>query len=189
MPTVLTHPAIPLAIGLGLGRGAVPTPLLIAGVAVSVMPDLDVLAFRYGISYASNFGHRGFSHSLLFALILALLGACASRYLQTSFGRVFWFLFLAAASHGFLDAFTNGGLGIAFLWPFTAERYFAPVQVIQVAPIGISRFLSPRGVSVLISELLWVWIPCILIGIGLSAMKEAIAVTFGWLSHGNRYNG
>ena len=189
MPTVLTHPAIPLAIGLGLGRDVVPTPLLIAGVAVSVMPDLDVLAFRYGISYASNFGHRGFSHSLLFAAALALFGSGAFRYFQTSFGRVFWFLFLAAASHGFLDAFTNGGLGIAFLWPFTPERYFAPVQVIQVAPIGITKFLSLRGVSVLISEILWVWIPCIIIGIGLHAMKGAIVVTVGWLSHGNRYNG
>ena len=189
MPTVLTHPAIPLAIGLGLGRDVIPTPLLIAGVAVSVMPDLDVLAFRYSISYASNFGHRGFSHSLLFAVVLALIGAGAFRYSRTSFGRVFAFLFLAAVSHGILDAFTNGGLGIAFLWPFTPERYFAPVQVIQVAPIGISRFLSPRGVSVLISEILWVWIPCILIGIGLYATKEAIAVSFGWLSHGKRYNG
>jgi inner membrane protein len=189
MPTVITHPAIPLAIGLGLGRDVVPTPLLIAGVAVSVMPDLDVLAFRYGISYASNFGHRGFSHSLLFAAALALFGAGAFRYFQTSFGRVFVFLLLAAVSHGILDAFTNGGLGIAFLWPFTPERYFAPVQVIQVAPIGISRFLSPRGVSVLISEILWVWIPCIIIGIGLYATKGAIAVSFEWLSHGSRHNG
>ena len=62
MPTVLTHPAVPLAIGLGLGKDVTSTPLLIAGVAVSMMPDLDVLAFRYGISYASVFGHRGFSH-------------------------------------------------------------------------------------------------------------------------------
>ena len=189
MPTVLTHPAIPLAIGLGLGRDVVPTPLLIAGVAVSLMPDLDVLAFRYGISYASDFGHRGFSHSLLFAAALALFGACAFRYFQTSFGRVFVFLFLSAVSHGILDAFTNGGLGIAFLWPFTPERYFAPVQMIKVAPIGISRFLSPRGVSVLISEILWVWIPCIIIGICLYAMNGVIAQTFGRLSHGSRYNG
>ena len=50
---------------------------------------LDVLAFRYGISYASNFGHRGFSHSFLFAVVLALSGACAFRYFQASFGRVY----------------------------------------------------------------------------------------------------
>jgi len=189
MPTVLTHPAVPLAIGLGLGWDVFPAPLLIAGVVVSVLPDLDVLAFRYGISYASNFGHRGFSHSLLFALILALLGACVFRYYQTSFGRAFWFLFLAAVSHGILDAFTNGGLGIAFLWPYSNERLFAPMQVIQVSPIGISRFLSSRGVSVLISEIIWVWIPCLMIGFGLYAMKGKLAVTFGWFSHCRRYLG
>ena len=189
MPTVFTHPAIPLVIGLGLGKDVIPTPLLISGIAVSVLPDLDVLAFRYGISYASNYGHRGFSHSLLFALILALLGACAFRDFQTSFGRAFLFLFLAAVSHGILDAFTNGGLGIAFLWPWSTERFFAPMQVIQVSPIGISRFLSLRGVSVLISEIIWVWIPCLMIGFGLYAMKEKPTVTFGWFSHCRRYLG
>jgi len=190
MPTVLTHPAIPLAIGLGLGRDVIPTPLLIAGVAVSVLPDLDVLAFRFGISYASDFGHRGFSHSLLFAVVLALLGACAFRYFQASFGRAFWFLFLAAVSHGILDAFTNGGLGVAFLWPWSAERFFVPVRVIQVAPLGISGLFSPRGVSVLISEILWVWIPCVMVGIGVYAMKGLLAVTFGsFRLHGKRYNG
>ena len=189
MPTVLTHPAVPLAIGLGLGKDVIPPPLLIAGVAVSVMPDLDVLAFRYGISYASDFGHRGFSHSLLFAAALALLGAGAFRYFHTNFGRAFWFLFVAAASHGILDAFTNGGLGIAFLWPLSTERFFAPAQVIQVAPLGISGLLSQRGISVLISEIIWVWIPCIIVGIGLYAMKGTIAAMFGWLKINGKLQG
>jgi inner membrane protein len=190
MPTVLTHPAIPLAIGLGLGRDVVPLPMLITGVAVSVLPDLDVLAFRFGISYASNFGHRGFSHSLFFAAVLALLCACAFRYFQTSFGRVFWFLFFAAVSHGILDAFTNGGLGIAFLWPWSTDRFFAPVQAIQVAPLGISGLLSSRGLSVLISEIFWVWIPCVIVGIGLCALKGALTATFGvFRLHGKRING
>ena len=189
MPTVFTHLAVPLAIGLGLGKDVIPPPLLLTGVAVSVFPDLDVLAFRYGISYASNFGHRGFSHSLLFAVVLALLGACAFRYFQTSFGRAFLFLSVAAVSHGILDAFTNGGLGIAFLWPWSTERFFAPAQVIQVSPISIARFFSARGVSVLISEIIWVWIPCVMIGVGLYAMKGAIAVTFGWLRLDSKHGG
>jgi len=189
MPTVFTHPVVPISIGLGLGRDVIPTPLLIAGVAVSVLPDLDVLAFRYGISYASNFGHRGFSHSFLFAAALALVGACAFRYFQASFGRVFVFLFIATVSHGILDAFTNGGLGIAFLWPWSTERFFAPMQVIQVSPIGVSRFLSLRGVSVLISEIVWVWIPCLMIDFGLYAMKGTLAATLGWLGHNRRYGG
>ena len=159
MPTILTHPVVPLAIAMGLGRKAVPTNLIATGIVASVLPDLDVLAFHAGIPYAAEFGHRGFSHSLLFALCLAALGAAFAPFLQSGRWRAFWFVFLAAASHGILDAFTNGGLGIAFLWPFSPERFFAPFQPIEVAPLGLARFLSARGLVVIRSELLWVWLP------------------------------
>lgn len=56
---------------------------------------------------------------------------------------------------------TTGGSGIAFFWPFGNERYFMPLQVILVSPIGISRFFSERGVLVLLSEAKWVWLPCL----------------------------
>ena len=121
MPTVLTHPAIPLAIGLGLGKDVIPAPLLIAGVVASVMPDLDVLAFRYGIPYASNFGHRGFSHSLLFAVVLALLGACAFRYSHTNFGQSI-LVFISCHSlsrhpRRFYERWSGNRLPMAFLIP------------------------------------------------------------------------
>jgi inner membrane protein len=159
MPTILTHPAVPLTIAWGLGREVISTRLLAVGVIASVVPDLDVLAFRFGIPYAAEFGHRGFSHSLLLALIIAVVGASLVRPLHTTLKRAFWFLFVSMASHGILDALTNGGLGIAFLWPFSGERFFAPFQPIEVAPLGLSRFLSLKGVAVLWSEILWVWMP------------------------------
>jgi inner membrane protein len=159
MPTVFTHPVVPLAIGLGLGRKLVPAPLLVCGVIGSVLPDLDVIAFRIGIPYAAEFGHRGFSHSLLFAFVVALLFACFYRFLQTSFLRALLFLFIAVSSHGVLDTLTNGGLGIALLWPWSEHRYFMPLHPIEVSPLGMSRFLSERGLVVLKSEFLWVWLP------------------------------
>ena len=164
MPTILTHMAVPLAIGLGLGDRAIPRRLLIAGICGSMLPDLDVLGFRFGIAYGSEFGHRGFSHSLLFALAVALTGSVFYRFFHSSAMRVLSFLFVATASHGILDAFTNGGHGIEFLWPFSSERFFAPFQVIQVSPIGLSRFLSERGLAVLRSEAIWVWLPCLALG-------------------------
>lgn len=163
MPTIFTHPAVPLALGIGLGRKAVPPRLLAAGVAASIVPDIDVIGFSLGVPWGSALAHRGLTHSLPFAAALALLGACFYGALQTRFGRAFWFLFVAAASHGMLDAFTNGGSGIAFLWPWSDARYFAPVQMIEVSPIGLSRFLSARGAAVLASELVWVWLPCALL--------------------------
>lgn len=170
MPTIFTHAAVPLALGLGLGRHIVSRRLLAAGVVASMLPDLDVVGFRLGIPYAADLGHRGFSHSLLFAALTALLGACAWRALHTRFIRAFVFLFVVMASHGVLDAFTAGGLGIALLWPWSSQRYFAPWQVIAVSPIGFG-FFSPRGVAVLLSELKWVWLPAAGGGLLLAALR------------------
>ena len=172
MPTILTHPAVPLAIGLGLGSNVIPRRLLLAGVVASIVPDFDVIGIPFGVYFGSEFAHRGFTHSLAFAATLALLGCFASRWFRASLPVIFLFLFAAAASHGALDSFTNGGTGIAFLWPFSAERFFAPFRDIEVSPIGVSRFLSARGVAVLTSELVWVWSPAIVLTLVLASLRR-----------------
>ena len=70
------------------------------------------------------------------------------------------FLFLCTASHGILDAFTNGGRGVAFLAPFSGARGFAPWRPIEVSPLSLDAFLGSRGAAVLRSEAVWVWLPC-----------------------------
>jgi inner membrane protein len=174
MPTVFTHPVVPLALGLGLGRDVVSRPLLVAGVIASVLPDLDVLAFRFGISYASLFGHRGFSHSLLFAGLIAGLGMAIAPRLRTTRLVAFVFLFVATASHGLLDACTTGGKGVALFWPWSDERLFAPFRTIVVSPLDLSRFFSPRGWRTINSELFWVWTPGVALALGLRALR------WGW---------
>src|SRR5207248_6720859 len=77
------------------------------------------------------------------------------------------YFFLVIASHGFLDAFTDGGMGIAFFAPLTNQRWFFPFRPIEVAPISITGFFTGRGARVFASELLWVWTP--------AAMLAAIA--------------
>lgn len=177
MPTVFSHAAVPLALGLGLGRAAIPRRLLLAGVAAAVLPDLDVVTFRFGIPYSADLGHRGFSHSLVFAVLVGLVGAAGHRLLGAGFARAFLFLFLATASHGVLDAFTNGGLGVAFLWPWSGERFWAPdaLRVVEASPISVSRFLSGRGLTVLGSELRWIWPPAVAIGLILIGLRRAWA--------------
>jgi inner membrane protein len=179
MPTLLAHPAVPLAIGLGLGRAAVPRPLLAAGVAAAVLPDLDVLAFRLGVPYADQLGHRGMSHSLALALLVAILGALALRRWRVPVGTSLWFLFLAGASHGLLDMLTTGGLGVALLWPWSSERFFAPVQVIRVSPLSPRQFLTAWGLAVLGSELVWVWLPAAAaaVAIRLARRQRAVALS------------
>ena len=157
MPTLLSHPAVPLAIGLGLGSGVISRRLMVAGVAAAIVPDLDV----YLEHLTSAIGHRGVTHSLLFAIACGAFAALFARVLETKPLTAFAFIAAATASHPVLDAFTNGGAAIPFFWPFDDERYFMPVQPIEVSPLGIRRFFSERGVDVLLSELVWIWTPAI----------------------------
>ena len=41
MPTVITHAAVPLCIGLGLGSKVIPPRLLFAGIILAMLPDAD----------------------------------------------------------------------------------------------------------------------------------------------------
>nr|WP_312392519.1 metal-dependent hydrolase [Stenotrophomonas geniculata] len=75
MPSIITHAAVPLALWCAADRGRIPAWLLAAGVVAAMLPDADVLAFALRIPYADAFGHRGASHSLLFACVLAVLAA------------------------------------------------------------------------------------------------------------------
>jgi len=54
---------------------------------------------------------------------------------------------------------TSGGFGIAFFAPFSNARYFFPWRPIVVSPIGIGAFFSHRGLEVMPSELVWIWLP------------------------------
>jgi len=120
--------------------------------ALSLLPDADVIGFRFGVKYSAAWGHRGASHSLLLAV--ALGGAIG--LLAPLFGaprrRTAVCAILVLASHGLLDTLTDGGLGCALLWPFDHTRFFAPWQPIPVAPIG-RAFFSARGLRVALEEL------------------------------------
>ncbi len=85
------------------------------------------------------------------------------------------YFFLATASHGLLDAMTDGGLGVAFFAPFENRRYFLLWRPIHVSPIGIGRFFSERGVAVVESELLWIWLPATLLALSVWLMRRRAA--------------
>jgi inner membrane protein len=156
MPTVLTHAIVPLAVAVALGRQRVPVRLAVAGAVLAMLPDADVLGFKFGVAYADNWGHRGATHSLIFAAMLASMVVAVWPEFRSRFAWAF--LFLAAASHGLLDMLTDGGLGVALLWPFDTARHFFAFTPIRVSPIG-AGFFSKRGVETVLSELLWVWLP------------------------------
>jgi inner membrane protein len=189
MPSILTHPAVPLTLGLALGRKTAPPALVITGVAASILPDLDIMTYYImGISLSNEYGHRGFSHSILFAALVALAGAYLLRAYKIPWHVAACFLFIAAISHGILDAFTNGGHGIAFFWPWSKTRYFAFYRVIEVSPIHLERILPGRMKTVFLSELLWVWFPLTIIGLsGAIGRKRLSRLSTQWsLKHRSR---
>lgn len=129
-----------------------------AAILCSGLPDADVLGFNFGIHYGDLWGHRGLTHSLLVAALLAVSVSVVFLNSRSHCFELGLMLFLITASHGVLDAFTNGGFGVAFFSPFNPSRYFFPWRPIRVSPIGV-RFFSHRGWLVLRSEFVWVWIP------------------------------
>ncbi|QSQ22601.1 metal-dependent hydrolase [Pyxidicoccus parkwayensis] len=149
-----------VAVGMALGRyeaGGASARRLAGAMALlsllALLPDADVVGFKFGVAYAAPWGHRGASHSLVFATGMALVAMGVARALRAPVARWTALTFLAVASHGLLDSLTDGGLGAALLWPFSNERFFAPVHPLPVSPIG-TRMLSARGLYVVGVELL-----------------------------------
>ncbi len=131
----------------------------------SILPDLDILGFYVGIKYGSLFGHRGFFHSLTFALLVAILVMVLFFPTIVRFSRRWWvmlvFFFFVVATHGFLDSLTDKGLGVGFFIPFDNTRYFMPWRPVYASPMRIGRFFSHSGLEVLYNEILWIWTPMV----------------------------
>ena len=119
--------------------------------ALSFLPDADVIGFSFGVEYGDAWGHRGATHSFVFAIVLgAIIGALAPIVRRPAL-RTGLTAILVLASHPLLDTLTNGGLGCALFWPFDLTRYFAPWRPIPVSPIGLG-YLSVYGMLVAIFE-------------------------------------
>lgn len=163
MPTILTHSLIGVSAGKILNEKPKPLRFWLLSIVCSTIVDADVIAFNLGIPYSHFFGHRGFFHSPFFAFLVGIFIVCVFFQKTKLFSRRWWGLWcyfsILTASHGILDAFTDGGLGIALLSPFTNERFFSPWRPIAVSPIGIGPFLRGRGFEALLSEFVWVWLP------------------------------
>jgi inner membrane protein len=162
MPSVFSHAVAALALGPAFRRAGWPARVWWAGALCAVLPDADVVGFYTGVPPGSVLGHRGLTHSLAFAAALAAVLTPLLLAHGVGRARLWCYLFLATASHGVLDAMTDGGIGVAFWAPFDAGRYYLPWRPIVVSPLGIRRFFSAWGLAVLASEALWVWLPAAL---------------------------
>lgn len=147
-----------IAVAMAAGRAYSPDRTIarkaaLAFTVVSLWPDADAVGFLVGIQYADPLGHRGASHSLVLAAFVGLAAYAFAQRRSLPAKRTAIFATVVAASHGLLDTLTyGGGLGCALLWPLSDARFWAPIRVIPIAPIGLHLF-SATGLYVMLVEL------------------------------------
>jgi inner membrane protein len=158
MATIYSHAVV----GVGLARlyAVRPMPCAYWGLAalLPIVPDLDVFSMY---AYGSSLGHRGITHSLLFALLLSLVvTAVTARWFHVRWWSLAALFLVIVASHGVLDAMTRGGENIPFFWPF-GGRYgnWGPLPVSDIA----FDLPDPRYSRAIRAELLWVWLPMVVV--------------------------
>jgi inner membrane protein len=151
-------------------------PALLFWSALSLFPDIDIVGFMRGVPYSAPWGHRGATHSLVFALVGGVLVGFGARWFRRPVLRTMVIATLVLASHGLLDTMTDGGLGAALLWPFSLARFFAPWRPIPVAPIG-PDFFTPDGAMIALTEVA-LFLPLWLVAFRLRVRVAALAL---WL--------
>jgi inner membrane protein len=191
MPTVVTHALLGASLGLARRSPAPSAARALVFSALAVVPDVDGIAFHLGLTYDDVLGHRGLAHSLVFAAAASLVatfwlvrdrtgdraaGARAAGTGRRASRRDWWAVwalaFVTCASHGLLDAMTDGGGGIGFFMPFVDTRYYLPWRPITISPVTLDGFLGPDGGAALASEARLIWAPLLAAGVAAASVRR-----------------
>jgi inner membrane protein len=176
MPSIFSHAVVAVALGAAPVSPPSSAGFWVASIVCSILPDIDVIGHAFGTPYASVWGHRGITHSFAFAAVLAAVVATLVFPQVEGLSSQWWglaaYFFAVTASHPILDAMTNGGLGVAFFAPFENSRYFLPWRPVEVSPIGVRAFFTHRGLAVLQSEFIWIWIPAFIWMAGIWSIQK-----------------
>lgn len=111
------------------------------GAIAGTIPDLDVFLRAFAHPIDGALLHRGFSHSIVFALIASpILGWLLFRLYKRRFEYKTWawLFFGSIITHPMLDIFTN--YGTQFFWPFELRWTFNSVFVVDplyTIPFGL----------------------------------------------------
>ncbi|QFZ53662.1 metal-dependent hydrolase [Oceanihabitans sp. IOP_32] len=135
----LTQIVLGAAVGEAVLGRKVGNKAMLYGAIAGTIPDLDILSSHFTDTVTAIHIHRGFTHSILFAVLFgALFGWLVSRY-ETYKNFKGWFLlfFLAFVTHPILDAHTTWGTQL--FWPFDLRLAFKSIFVID--PVYTLPFL------------------------------------------------
>ena len=85
MPTIFTHAVAAGTLARAAGSHRLPSWTVPVAAACAMLPDCDVVTFSLGVPYDSILGHRGLTHSIAAAALLAAaIVAARSRDLTTA---------------------------------------------------------------------------------------------------------
>jgi inner membrane protein len=153
----LTHIAIGACMGEAFAGKTVGRKAMLWGALAQSIPDIDFLAAFWMNTTENLLAHRGFTHSILFCIVIApLLAFTAERWHRPhniSFRK--WLLFFGSVIfvHLFIDAFNNYGVGwfepfshyrISFNAIYVADPFFSVWPGIALAALIVMRRRHPK---------------------------------------------
>lgn len=163
------HFAPVIALAVAIGPRTVGWRLTLAGAFCAVLPDADFALVTLGLDrYSGPYGHRGFMHSLGFALALGAFGALWAGPGRGRRLGAAAFLALCTLSHPLLDGLIDRGICNAWLWPFDDARHclgWRPIPMRGVPLFGMERLRK---------ELIWIGIPLVV------SSLLAVLLRWGW---------
>jgi membrane-bound metal-dependent hydrolase YbcI (DUF457 family) len=149
MPSSIAHGLAAVALG-ALFYPAERARIYGVGAAGAVLLDTDAIGRPFGLDTGWLGGHRALTHSVPFAVALAVVTVAAVCRGDDWRGRrvgAWAFFTLAFALHGVLDALTTYGEGVMFFAPFSLWRYKSPWQPIHgVIPEIVAIWLPALGI-------------------------------------------
>ena len=153
----LTHIALGACMGEAFAGKTVGRKAMLWGALAQSIPDVDFVAALWTNTVENLLAHRGFTHSLLFCLmitpIMALLAERWHRPHNISLLR--WILFFGSVIfiHIFIDAFNNYGVGwfepfshrrVSFNAIYVADPFFSIWPGIACFALIVMKKKSPR---------------------------------------------
>ena len=146
----ITHIALGACIGEAFFEKGFGKKAMLWGALAQSMPDIDFVASFWMSTADDLLAHRGFTHSLLFAVlivpIMALVAERVHRPHDISYKKWALFFLVEVLTHLFLDAFNNYGIG--WFIPFNDHRF--SFNTLYVADIFFSIWPGIAFVALLL---------------------------------------
>jgi inner membrane protein len=174
----LTHIVLGACIGEATAGKILGRKAMVAGALAQSIPDIDFIAYFWLDKTANLLAHRGFTHSVIFAVIVVAALSAASRKIfhkrKFTWRQGILLFGINVFCHLFIDAFNAYGVG--WLEPFFDNRFSFHVLFVADPLFSIWPFLGMLVILIYFRKMKMRTLGWKL-GIGLSALYLAYAVT------------